>query len=352
MKVRARPLMAAALLMLGGSLQAQGSGTGTVSTDRPQIGLHHAAMTVSDIDATIAFYSKAVPFPVVKRFKVPGSAFPSSLLSRPRRAVEIAIVAMPTGFIQLMDFDPARREAPNVRPVIGPGYTHICFQSASSDPAIKRFREAGLAVVSRFGPDDGVDIGGYGVRYAYGRDPDGIMIENESLDRPRRSEPAWITHIANVVHDRDAMLDFYSRLLERKPHRTTEQENNPRLDDVADLKDSKIRGGWISLGNMDVEVWEFVRPRTPLSTKPRMLDEIGYNAFAIEVADLRRERERLRALGIRLAGRPVLLGGLRVQYGHDPEGNLFSLVEVPGTQPGLSVRNLRKPSVAGSSTTG
>jgi catechol 2,3-dioxygenase-like lactoylglutathione lyase family enzyme len=346
MMASARSLIAASLLMVGGPVHSQGSGTGTVSEGGPRIGLHHAAMTVSEIDSTIAFYSSAVPFPVVKRFKVRGSAFPSALLSGPRREVEIAIVATPTGFIQLMDFDPARRESPNVRPVTGPGYTHICFQSGSSDPAIKRFRAAGLAIVSRFGPDDGVDIGGYGVRYAYGRDPDGIMIENESLDRPKRSERAWLNHIANVVHDRDAMLDFYTRLLGRKPHRTTEQENNPRLDDVADLKDSKIRGGWISLGNMDVEVWEFVRPRTPLSTKRRTLDEIGYNAFAIEVEDLGRESRRLRALGIPLIGKPVLLGGFRVQYGHDPEGNLFSLVEVPRSEPGLSLRSLGRPAAS------
>ena len=113
---------------------------------------------------------------------------------------------MSTGFIQLMDFEPGKPAAPNVRPVIGPGYTHICFQSSSKDPAIKRFMAAGLSVISRFGKPDGVDIGGYGVRYAYGRDPDGIMIENESLDAPKRGEPAWITHIANTVNDRDAML--------------------------------------------------------------------------------------------------------------------------------------------------
>lgn len=330
-------------LLLGPNMAfAQGSGTGNAGVKGPHLGLHHAAMTVSDIDATVGFYSKAVPFNVVKRFKVKGSVFPKSLLSKRYKEVEIAIISMPTGFIQLMDFEPGKAAAPNVRPVIGPGYTHICFQSSSKDPAIKRFQAAGLMVISRFGKDDGVDIGGYGVRYAYGRDPDGIMIENESLDKPKRNEAAWITHVANVVHDRDTMLEFYSKLLARKAHRTTEQENNPRLDDVGDLTNSKIKGGWFTVGNMDIEIWEFVRPKTPLNLEKRKLDEIGYNAFGLEVANLKSERKRLKHNGILLAGPIISLGGWNIQYAYDPEGNLFSVMENVADAPSLSVTSLSK----------
>jgi catechol 2,3-dioxygenase-like lactoylglutathione lyase family enzyme len=268
-----------------------------------------------------------MPYPVVKRFTVRGSAFPRSLLSKPRKQVEIALIAMPTGTIQLMDFEPGKPAAPNERPVIGPGYTHICFQSPSKDPAVLRFLAAGLRNISRFGKPDGVDIGGYGVRYAYGRDPDGIMIENESLDAPKRSEPAWITHIANTVHDRDRMLVFYATVLGRKAHRTIEQENRPRLDDVANIDGLKIKGGWINVGNMEIEVWEYVTPKTPAPAGDRKLDEIGYNSFAAGVTDLAAETKRLRSAGVRLAGKPVSLGGRRLQYAYDPEGNLFALTQ-------------------------
>ena len=305
---------------------AQGSGVAQPSAGAPARSLRNVAITVSDIDATVAFYSKAVPYTVVKRFKVKGSAFPRSVLASPHKNVEIALVQMATGMIQLMDFEPGTPAAPRVRPVIGPGYTHICFQSSSKDPAILRFKAAGLHIISRFGKPDGVDIGGYGVRYAYGTDPDGIMIENESLDAPKRGEAAWITHIANVVHDRDAMLAFYGTVLGRKAHRTIEQENRPRLDDVVAIDGLSIRGGWINVGNMEIEVWEYVRPRTPAPTGDRTLDEIGYNGFAVEVADVKAEAARLKAMGVRLAGKPVTIGATRVQYAYDPEGNLFSIV--------------------------
>lgn len=304
---------------------AQGGGVAQSLEGRPHLGMHHAAITVSDIDATVAFYSKAVPYKVVKRYRVKGSSFPKDLMSGRHKSVEIALVEMPTGFIQLMDFEPGKASPPNIRSVTGPGYTHICFQSSSKDPAILRFMAAGLDIISRFGKPDGVDIGGYGVRYAYGRDPDGIMIENESLDAPKRYDAAWITHIANTVHDRDMMLGFYEKLLGYKAHRTIEQEKRPTLDDVVAIDDIKIKGGWFNVGNMEIEVWEYVRPQTPAHSGKKKLDEIGYNAFGLEVSDLKIERMRLKKQGIELAGKPVSLGGWKIQYGYDPEGNLFSV---------------------------
>ncbi len=316
---------------------AQGGGIAQHLESGPHMGLRHVAITVSDIDATVAFYAKAVPYTVVRRYRVKRSAFPGALLARRHADVEIALVAMPTGFIQLMDFEPGVAAAPNPRPVIGPGYTHICFQSASDDPAIKRFMAAGLSIISRFGKPDGVDLGGYGVRYAYGRDPDGIMIENESLDKPRRNEAAWFTHIANVVSDRDAMVAFYEKLLGRKTHRTTQLENRPRFDDVANIDNLAIKGAWFNVGNMEIEVWEYTRPRTPAPTADRKLDEIGYNSFALEVADLSAEQVRLRKLGVRLAGRAMTMGGWKIQYAIDPEGNLFSVQQNLTAGPSESV---------------
>jgi catechol 2,3-dioxygenase-like lactoylglutathione lyase family enzyme len=315
----------ATAMLIPQSAQAQGGGIAKPMDGRPHLGMRHAAMTVSDIDATVAFYAKAVPYKVVKRYRVKGSAFPRSLLARPHAEVDVALVAMPTGFIQLMDFEPGKASPPNPRPVIGPGYTHICFQSASADAAIKRFVTAGLSVISRFGKPDGVDLGGYGVRYAYGRDPDGIMIENESLDAPKRSEAAWITHIANVVHDRDVMVAFYEKLLARKVDRLAQVENRPTFDDVANIDNLAIKGAWFNIGNMELEVWEYTRPKTPAPVGDRKLDEIGYNSFGLEVADLTAEQTRLKQQGIRLAGRAVQIGGWKIQYAFDPEGNLFSV---------------------------
>jgi len=335
-----RLAVATLLALVSAPLAAQGSGLAQSMEGRPHVGLHHAAITVSDIDATVAFYSKAVPYKVVKRYRVNGAAFPSTLLMTKHKSVDIALVEMPTGYIQLMDFEPGKSAAPNITPITAPGYNHICFQSSSKEPAILRFMAAGLNIISRFGKPDGVDIGGYGVRYAYGRDPDGIMIENESLDAPKRSEASWTTHIANAVHDRDMMIAFYEKLLAHKAHRTIEQENRPRLDDVANIDNLAIRGGWLNVGNMDIEVWQYVRPATPAPVGRRKLDDTGYNAFSLEVADLKVEQARLKKLGIELAGPALKLGGWKVQYAYDPEGNLFSVQQALAAGEEQSVKKL------------
>ena len=335
-----RLMIAAVLAMISAPLAAQGTGVAGPMEGRPHLGLHHAAITVSDIDETVAFYAKAVPYKVVKRYRIKGSAFPKALLSAKHKSVDIALVQMPTGFIQLMDFEPGKAAAPYAHPIHHAGYSHICFQSSSKDPAIKRFMAAGLNIISRLGKPDGVDIGGYGVRYAYGRDSDGIMIENESLDAPKRAEAAWITHIANVVHDRDAMLSFYEKLLDHRAHRTIEQENRPRLDDVANIDNLSIKGGWLNVGNMDIEIWQYVRPKTPAPTAKHMLDEIGYNSFALEVTNLRAEQARLKKLGIEFAGPALKIGGWKVQYGYDPEGNLFAVQQNISAGKDMSVRRL------------
>lgn len=322
-----RIAIAAAALAFAAPALSQGGGEVKPAAGMHVLGIQHVAMTVGDIDETISFYAKAVPVRVVRRYRVPGSRFPAALLSRRHASVDVAVLAFPTGHVLLYDFEPGKPADPRKTSVIGPGYTHICFQSPSSDPAILRFMAAGLNVISRFGKPDGVDIGGYGVRYAYGHDNNGLMIENESLDAPKRSEPAWITHIANTVHDRDRMLAFYAQVLGRQPHRTIEQENRPRLDDVAGIDGLKIRGGWINVGNMEIEVWEYVQPRTSAPEGDRKLDAIGYSNFALEVADLRREAARLQRGGVRLVGKPRDIGGWLTQYAHDPEGNIFALVE-------------------------
>lgn len=335
-----KAMIAAAALAVSASALAQGGGVVKPMDGLAVKGIQNVGITVSDIDATVAFYSKAVPYKVVKRFKVKASAFPKALLANRHGEVEIAIVEMPTMFIQLMDFDPGKSAAPNAVPVIGPGYTHICFQSSSKAPAVTRFMAAGLANISRFGKPDGVDIGGYGVRYAYGRDPDGIMIENESLDAPRRTEPTWVTHIANTVHDHDEMLGFYTKLLGFAPHRTIEQEKRPRLDDVANIDDLAIKGSWFSVGNMEIEVWHYARPLTPKPAGDKKLDTIGYNSFALEVANLKVETARLKKLGIRLAGAPATIGGWKVQYAYDPEGNIFAVQQNIAAGAALSIDRL------------
>ena len=288
-------------------------------------GVRFIGKTVSDIDQSIAFYQQAVPFELVSRYRVAASeVYHPEMTSGKYGDVEVALIRTPTVFVKLVDFEPGKKTPRYVRPVIGPGYTHMCFQSPATNPALTKFEKKGLNMVSRKAP---VDLGGYGVTYAYGLDPDGTMIENETVDRPRRSDSAWITHIGGATSDADRMSDFYTKLIGYGPRRRGEYSNFPNMDNIVAIDGVAVRSSWFAVRNLEIEFWEFVKPATPVREMPAKVDQIGYNMTAFEVTDADAERERLGKLGIEMIGPAKISKGWKIYYAHDPDGNVISVQE-------------------------
>lgn len=292
--------------------------------EAPYRGMRSIGLTVRDIDATLAWYGAVLPVREVRRYKVAGERFGPELLLQPSGEVEIALAALPTGFLQLMRFAEGPEAPATPVPVAGPGYTHMCLQSPQAQAALPVMLGQGLELVSRCGPQ-GVDLGGYGVRYSYGRDREGRMLEIEHLDAPRRGERGWVTHLANVVHDLPRMTAFYRELFGKEPYRTLPRMSRPTFDDVTGYDGVAVEGCWFNLGNLEIEVWHYVNPPTPAPVGRRKLDEVGYNAPSFETADLDLEAARLAELGILTIGPEIDLGGWRTRYAADPEGNLFAI---------------------------
>lgn len=313
-------------------------------------GVHSVMITVSDIDETLAFYSAAVPYELVERRRVPAASLPAEILDKRSGAIEVALVRTPTVFLRLVDIDPDKAAEPNRRSVTGPGYTHVCFQSPADAPKYDRFAELGLEMLSR-GPGP-VDLGGYGVTYAYGYDDDGIMIEMEQVERrliegsglmgqKRLDHAAWISHLANVVGDKPGMVSFYRTVLGYGPQREIPPTRRKTFDDVVDIDDIEIEASWFDVGNIQLELWHYASPRTPLKRKRRTLDEIGYSGFALEVTDLEGTLARLEAEGLKRATEPFDLAGWSVAFMRDPEGNLLAFQQRDPARPDLSIEELR-----------
>lgn len=315
----------------------------------PIKGVHNIGITVSDIDDTLAFYSRSVPYELVERRMVDAAVFPSEVLTKRKGKIEIALVRTPTVFLQLIDIDPAAKAAPVRRPVIGPGYTHICFQSPSTAPKYDVFKANGLAMLSRGGGP--VDLGGYGVTYAYGFDPDGIMVEMEQLTpeviaghgelgTKRMRHPAWATHIGNATGDKAQMVTFYTRVLGHGPRRELPPTRRQTFDEIADIDGVVAAASWFDVGNFELEFWHYVEPRTPVGTQPRMIDAIGYNAIVFETNDLAATLARLENEGVRFVGKTFELGGWRVRYARDPEGNLIAFQQNIGAGAARSIDDM------------
>lgn len=288
-------------------------------------GVRYIGKTVSDIDATLAFYQSAVPFELVKRYRIRAEElFHTRMIEGRYGEIEIALIKTPTVFLKLIDFDPDALAEPYAKPVYGPGYTHICFQSPATDPALGKFIDKGLEMVSRNAP---VDLGGYGVTYAYGRDPDGTMIENETVDRPRRRDSAWVTHIGGATSDVDRMVKFYTKFIGYGARRRGEYSNFSRIDDVAGIDGLVLRSSWFVVRNLEIEFWEYVVPATPVRGEPAKVDQLGYNMTAFEVTDADAEAARLESLGIAMFGPAIESEGWKIFYAYDPDGNVISIQE-------------------------
>ena len=287
-------------------------------------GIHHVAISVADLEAAVAFYTGTMGLE-----RVDGGAFCTP--ADGESAVASAVLAGPNAYLELNRFADAPPAPADGVPVEGPGFTHICFQCPAPEGLYYRAREQGARVVSL--GDDPVDLGGYGVRYAYLRDADATMFEIEQIDAPKFDTPVWLAHVALVTADIDRLVDFYRAVLGIEPKRRVNKVTGPRVDEVTGLPDARARAAWFWFDNMLLELWEYLSPPTPVAETPPAPRTIGYTGYLLEVADVGAERERLRTLGVELVGDLTSVPSGRCQYVRDPDGNLFGLLELSQDEP-------------------
>ena len=299
------------------------------------IGIHHIGMSVSDLKASVDFYSHALGISAEHLIATQQdngvSAYGASSNS--------AVMTFPNGYLKLSEYDRSDLPSTAVVPVKGPGITHVCYQSPTQENIYQRLMDSGATPVSR--GKEPVHLLGQGVYYAYARDRDGIMYETEHLDRSPFEGPIWFSHVALVSPNLDRLVEFYGLLLNAEPSRRTNRASGPTFDEVADYDDVMIRAAWFDVGNMILEMWQFVNPVTPEPKQPPAFEALGYNKVAFEVSDLEKEVERLSEQGIEfLAPLGSSEDGLEACL-RDPDGNLVSLIQ-PQERTGRSVRRLKQ----------
>ena len=307
------------------------------STPSSVIGFNHIGVSVSDLKASIAFYTAAASVEAdhSKRLSNSAAEKASGFDNTP---VDRAVLAGPNGYLELSQYEPSLAGPAEEIPVQGPGITHICFQSPTPQNLYGRFKELGATPVSR--GTEPVDLGGYGVYYAYERDADGIMFETEHLDKPHFEGPIWLSHVALVSPDLDRLVDFYQELIGFEPTRRSDKVTGPRFDEVADYDEIFIRAAWFNMTNMILELWQFINPETPKAGAPIPFEKIGYNKFAFEVSDIQSDYNRLVESGVPFLSAPVQTDASTEVYGRDPDGNLFSLIQ-PAPDSGNSIEALK-----------
>ena len=238
-------------------------------------------------------------------------------------------------------------------PVNGPGMTHTCFQSASNDSGYEKFGDAGAAILSY--SNQPIDLGGYGVTYAYGYDPEGNMFEMEQLDPEPLAQvetklrwideghSMWMTQVALVTHDIERLTNWYADIMAFMPYRTGDYEGHPRMAEVAGEPYLSLLASWFRMDSRakTIELWQYRDPITPEPTGKKGVTDFGYS-YSLEVGDIAAEVRRMSNLGVEFVSEPVNMGEYQQVYAHDIDGNVFALRQWNDPDSRFSVPNLEQ----------
>lgn len=315
------------------------------------VGFNHIGISVQNLAEILPFYLKATGLEVVKREKVSNSENADILFGEKGIAYETVTLKAPNMLLEITQFSTQAKVKRDKMPPQGPGMTHTCYQSPSWDSGYDKFLKAGADLLSR--GNRPVDIGGYGVTYAYIYDPEGNMIEVEQLDRAilKRNKvdsiwleknPMWMTQVALLSPNLEKLTSFYQKVLEIPPYRMGEYGNNPRFDDIVDRDNLTFQAAWFRMdsGSKMLELMQYVEPiATSNTTQKKSPMDLGYS-FSLEVEDIQAEYQRLKALGVPFRSEPLILGEFWIVFANDIDGNVFSLRQPTSPKSMYAIQNV------------
>ena len=313
------------------------------------IGFNHIGISVNDLDIMVAFYQNATDFEMVKREKVSAHEAADRLYASEGVAYERVTFKAPNMLLELTEYANQENTVPQKMLPQGPGMTHTCYQSPSWKSGYDKFKNAEIDMLSR--GEEAVDLGGYGVTYAYGYDPEGNMIEMEQMEQHFMTRTGldslwvqkhdmWMTQVAIMSPDLKKISDFYQGVLGFLPNRIAKLENMDRLDDIVNQDKVVLHATWFKMdgpGKM-VELMQYDHPKTPAKLHKKDPTDLGYT-FSLEVKDIQQEYDRMKKLGVVFMSEPQLLGEFYTVFAHDIDGNVFSLRQAVSKDSGYSIQN-------------
>lgn len=318
------------------------------------MGINHIALSVKNLDQALAFYQKATGFEVIKREKVFANSYSDALYGGESLQYEVATLKAPNMLFELTEFAINKQVRLTDMQVQGPGITHTCFQSPQPESGYTKFIDAGARLITP--GNQPVDLGGYGVTYAYAYDPEGNMFEMEQLDGEILARSGydaswqewdqlmWMTQVAFATPDIEKLMSFYQDVLGIKPYRKADIVKHPKLDRIVNFTDSELLGGWFKMGGKSkmMEFWQFKSPTTERFKGTRKATDLGYS-YSLEVGDIQQEYQRLLSLGVDFISAPQRVGGFWQVYARDIDGNIFSLRQIIEANSNYSIVNFDMP---------
>jgi catechol 2,3-dioxygenase-like lactoylglutathione lyase family enzyme len=219
------------------------------------------------------------------------------------------------------------------RPVNLPGIAHICLQSRDIDEGLAAGVAAGLVPIS--GP---VDLG-TPFRYLYAHSHDGVLLELEGAPFVNDEDPRfWIGHVAYVARDIVPLVDFYARVLGLNASAVSHLRGNPRIDQVAGLRDVDLSAMWLPGFNLGLEFWQYHNPPCRLDVNE---PATGFTHVCFESDDFEGDCDHVLAQGATLDALTDLgIANCKTAAFKDPEGNRFMLIAFDNPDDAMSISRL------------
>jgi len=138
-----------------------------------------------------------------------------------------------------------------------------------------------------------------------------------------------IHHTALSTPDLDRLLRFYRDLFGFEIEFDFPwDESNEAFRKTHAVRESAGRVVMLANGSHRLEIFEYRKPVPRSDIPARANADLGISHFCIEVRDIEKEYERLRAAGMRFQSGLVEQTPTIVNcYGRDPDGNLIELIE-------------------------
>jgi len=142
--------------------------------------IHHPAICTADADRAIAFYRDLFGCAVVYD-EVIGGPHLGLLTGRPEASMRCVLMRKGPGFFEIQQYlDPESRmlSDPEERFQYHIGLSHVCFDVIDCKSEYERLRDAGMRFQHEPITAEGI------ANVAYGRDPDGNLIELQEILDP------------------------------------------------------------------------------------------------------------------------------------------------------------------------
>ena len=137
-------------------------------------GIHHTAISTGDIDRSLRFYRDLLGFEEAfsSEWEV-GAEVMDRITGLKDSSARYVMLKAGNAFVELFQYEtPAPKPGEAMRPVCDHGITHICLAVTDIDGEYERLKAAGMKFHCPPPKDSG-----RGLRVAYGRDPDGNVVE-------------------------------------------------------------------------------------------------------------------------------------------------------------------------------